>query len=225
MIDILCPSRMRPAHAKDMAESAIELAESDIHVTIGIDEDDQFKEQYQCLANDRVTVVVCGDGSGCIKAWNAIYAMTHRHYVMGVGDDVLFRTKGWDRKLISKMPIDDIGLVGCLAIQNGGDNYDHALMTRKWFSIAGCVAPEEMKHYYVDSFHIAIGKRIGRLICNRGVLLEHFHHKRHPQGLKRDGVYQKNEAGAGHDRDVFCSYKGRIKAIAKLMREAMQCGS
>jgi hypothetical protein len=95
VISLLCPSRGRPENLRRLSESAFSLAASplDIEVLAYVDLDDPALPQYVALDCAEIHT---GERIMFTDYWNKL-AEVARGDIMGMmGDDVVFRTPGWD---------------------------------------------------------------------------------------------------------------------------------
>lgn len=186
-----------------MVDSALKEAFGLVGVTIGIDDDDPKKDEYLAIKHPDVQVKVFPKHeAGDVPVVNGMAEQSYGYYILFVGDDVIFRTKHWDKLMTSRMPIDDIGII---TPNNGSDKTNaclHFMVTKKWCDIVGWVLPPQITHYYSDPVLEHMGKRLGRLIKADDVVIDHLHWERTRQ-TKRDETHARVEANTSKDRATF----------------------
>lgn len=186
-ISVLCPTRGRPdylpPHLMSIMETAAEPAR--LELLFYVDRDDERLADYETLFNEIRTSVfpglnvvgLVGDRIGTPKAINAMAGQSSGRYLMISNDDLLFRTKGWDRELervaagvpdgIFNIFFDD-GYLGpklsCFPI-----------VGRPWYEALGYLAPVLFDHCNVDLWIHRVGDALARNFYLQDVQLEHRH--------------------------------------------------
>ena len=142
MISILLPSRGRPHNFARLVQSIQETSTVMPEIVLYLDDDDETKLGYY---GNLFTTYVVGPRITMTDYWNKCYEKCHGDIVMQMGDDVVFKTKGWDvmvEEEFAKWP-DKIVLVH-------GDDLDanfrsrfgtHSLVHRKWVETLGYFIP------------------------------------------------------------------------------------
>lgn len=174
-ISLLVPTRKRPDRFTSLYRSAMELADNpeDVEFVAFIDDDDA---SYDGLDLPRVTKV---RGSGLILAemWNECAYEANGDYLGLVGDDVLFRTKGWDTAVLKVFDEydDKIAYVfGDDLSPRGKEFGTHGFIHRNWALTVGYFVPPYFAADYVDAWLNDVAREIGRLRY-ADIVMEHMH--------------------------------------------------
>jgi hypothetical protein len=166
MITILVPSRGRPARMRDMAQSALDTAArpDQVRVLALTDPDDSGYGRDAIVLPQRV-------GYSASLNWAAAF---HADDILGAyGDDVLFRTQGWDERTRDTLNRPGIAF-GEDLIHN--DQHPTAIfMSPEVRRALGWLALPCCRHQYVDDGWKALGKAAGILRYMPGVVFEHMH--------------------------------------------------
>lgn len=201
---LLVPSRGRPERAAIMCASARETAEGPIEILVMVDPDDPALEGYRELVPD---VVVLPERLGYSGSLNHGARLSwDEHAILGAfGDDVIFRTKGWDRLVARALRIPGLCYPNDLAHRAGWATAvwmsAQVAQALGWLAYPGCW------HQYVDNVWWEIGHAIGRLTYLEGVVVEHMHQaygKAEMDDTYRS-VYSMPQAGIDHQ--AFLDWK------------------
>lgn len=197
-ISLLCPTRGRPERFAAMVESAFKHAHLGtlLEVLAYVDNDDAApyvfgdRARVYALRGERIPVP-CAVNVLAGKAGGEILAM--------VGDDVLFRTPGWDELVCRHFDRFQDGLV--IASPDNGDGkqrVNHWFTGRGWLDLFGHLLPPVFEHFCADNWVQDVAAPCGRLVYMPDVLLEHMHTKynkgpnddtyRAKRGLRADGT-------------------------------------
>jgi len=189
MILTLCPTRGRPLRAAETLRSFRETAQKlDSRLVFVIDYDDPAREEYLLLGKQWVrrfgfdadapyfVTLPAKDTGDLVKATNAkLHRFWDRCDIFGhVGDDHVFRTKGWDAA-ISDALADKPG------VAYGDDGiHGQAIPTAAFVSSVivkalGWLALPTCHHLYIDNAWYALGQRLGSRHYLPKVSIEHMH--------------------------------------------------
>lgn len=174
-ISLLVPTRQRPDRFTSLYQSAMELADSptDIEFVVFIDDDDA---SYDDLNLPRV-IKVRGNGLILAEMWNECAYEANGDYLGLLGDDVLFRTKGWDTAVLKVFDEydDKIAYVfGDDLSPRGKEFGTHGFIHRNWALTVGYFVPPYFAADYVDAWLNDVARGIGRLRY-AGIVMEHMH--------------------------------------------------
>ena len=167
-ISILCPTRGRPENVKRLIESLRETATVMPEVVLYVDEDD--------IAPDVDAVIVRGERITLSKCWNRCAEAATGEILMQCGDDVVFRTKGWDDEVRRAFAAFEDRLI----FVHGDDGvYQHRFGThgfvhRKWIEAVGYFSPPYFSSDFGDTWLNEVANRINRRIY-LPFLTEHLH--------------------------------------------------
>lgn len=174
MISILCPSRGRPNDLTAMVGTALDLAANPdaVEVIVRLDDDDRRIGGYLFLPN---ITYLAGPRRLLSDCWNEAADHANGEILMHAGDDIRFRTPGWDRLVVDAMPADGIGFV------YGRDGFQderlgtHGFITRRWVDAVGYFVPPLFSSDFNDTWLNEVADRIGRRIYLPELYTEHLH--------------------------------------------------
>jgi hypothetical protein len=122
-IEILCPTRGRPQHMKEMVQSISDTASKPELVRVSFATDNDDKETLDVLPDlsayfEPLPLTVRlgrGPRQNPASVYNMLFERTAAEIIMYAGDDIRFRTKGWDETIRETFLAsgDRILLVGC----------------------------------------------------------------------------------------------------------------
>jgi len=178
-ISLLAPTRMRPKFMKELWDSVKETANNcdNIELIFYIDSDDNESiEMYKSLGPN-VQAIVDERGEGNLSAmWNKCYEISSADIVMHCGDDIRFRTKGWDTKVLNKFEeySDKIVLVyGDDGIRKD-DLATHGFLHKNWIETVGYFLPPYFSSDMNDYWLTTVARDIKRL-TKIDIYTEHLH--------------------------------------------------
>lgn len=175
MISILLPSRKRPNFLKRMVDSAREMSLTPPEIVVYIDDDDK---DTLPMAEELGLVTVIGPRITMTDYWNKCYEKATNDIVMQAGDDIMFRTKGWDKMVedeFEKWP-DKLVLIH-------GDDLDpnfrnkfgtHSLLHRRWIETLGYFVPPYFSSDNGDRWLMAVANFLNRRVY-LPFITEHLH--------------------------------------------------
>jgi hypothetical protein len=152
------PSRGRPHNIERVAGTLKETCQADTTLIVGLDEDDPTREQYPVGIDYQV--------------------------VGSVGDDNVFRTPGWDLRIMEALQETPFAF--------GNDQYPsrepgtlscHVFMRSEVVQKLGYFGPPSIAHMYVDVTWMAWGTACG-ITYLHDVLIPHLHYT---TGAPHDG--------------------------------------
>lgn len=178
MISLLLPTRQRPAQLTRLVDSAIATASGEIELVTFIDDDDT---SYDDLDFDIEWVKVRGprESGGIVNLsamWNACYAASSGEIVMHCGDDIVFRTPGWDQVVYDTFD----SYPDNLLFPFGQDGYQvnfgtHGFIHRDWVNTVGFLFPPRYTSDFNDTFLNDVSKLVGRHV-EIDIYTEHMHY-------------------------------------------------
>lgn len=212
---VIVPSRGRPSRAAGMAASAYQMAAGKVKVVIAIDPDDPELAQYRRKVKD---LVVLPERVGYSGTLNAIAEQHPDHDVYGAfGDDVLFRTYGWDEKVRETLSTPAIAFPNDLA--HGAGWPTAIFMSGAIRKALGWLAIPVCRHQYVDNAWKRIGDDLGILRYMPDVICEHMHEaygKAEMDDTYRS-VYSEPQATLDHIAFLRWTLDGRESDESKVM--------
>lgn len=155
MISLLVPTRNRPKEFKRFYESAMEMADNpdDIEIIAYIDEDDHSYDRlnlFKCLYVRGPRVVLS-------EMWNECWKNATGPYYGHMGDDIVFKSKGWDTRVketIDKYPGKIAFVWGDDMAPSGRQNVfgTHGFVHKNWTDVTGRFVPPYFSSDYNDTW-------------------------------------------------------------------------
>lgn len=221
MISLLLPSRRRPNELHRFIDSALDTArESDlIEIIVRIDDDDHSYDEFDCLWGDNVFWIE-GPRTVLSENWNEAYRQASGDILGHMGDDIVFRTKGWDehvhtafrqyRDRIVFVHGDDGGH------PNGKAFGTHGFIHRVWANTVGYFVPPYFSSDWNDTWLNEVANALGRRVYIP-ILTEHMHPV---HGKAEWDITHRERLARGARDNVEQLYKDleieRLRDIAKL---------
>lgn len=174
MISILLPSRGRPENIERLYKSIMLTAVSpaDIEIIVRLDDDDESEYKdfplVKYIKGPRITLS---------KYWNECYEQSKGDILMHSGDDIIFRTEGWDdvvRNAFEKQPDKILFVFGDDGSPHNGNFGTHGFIHRKWAETVGYFVPPYFSSDYNDTWLNDVAKMLGRH-KHIPILTEHMH--------------------------------------------------
>ena len=179
MISLCCPTRGRPNNMMRFARSAKETAEQQVEIVWRLDDDDPdsiyIADRLELEYIRSVTII--GKRRVLSEYWNECAQVAGGDVLGHMGDDIVFRTPGWDTRIseaFDRWP-DRIGFV------HGRDGVHddrlgtHGFVSREWVTALGRMVPPHFAHDYNDTWLTEVADRIGRRVFLPDVVTEHMH--------------------------------------------------
>jgi Glycosyl transferase family 2 len=196
-ISIVVPTRGRPENVRRLVESINSTAEEVPEVVLYIDDDD--KASADCAQSLGVKHVV-GPRCTLSDCWNRAAQHATGDILMVGGDDLVFKTKHWDRMVKQ-------GFASCedrILLVHGEDGHwgnrfaSHPFLHRKWIDTVGYFTPPHFSSDFTDTWLNDVANALGRRMY---LSFEHEHlhplfgkadwdktHKERLERAKADGV-------------------------------------
>ena len=173
MISILVPTRQRPHNIERLWKSVVDTASNinDIELVVYIDDDDQTYDHIEVPM-----IIVRGPRIVLSECWNKCFARARGDILMHCGDDIVFRTDGWDKVIVdefAKYPDHVVFVYG----DDGGPSKDfgtHGFIHRVWAGASGFFVPPYFSSDYNDTWLNDVAKLIGRH-RHVDIYTEHMH--------------------------------------------------
>lgn len=236
LISILCPSRGRPKEFWRMVESAFEMATFPRHVEViaYVDDDDSMEEGYLFLNAPAVDDVPwwfaqVGIGIGprivLSEMWNECYRAARGEILMHAGDDIVFRTPGWDeivRRPFRNTP-DKILLVhGDDMSPNTDALATHGFVHRRWVETLGYFVPPLFSSDWNDVWLTEVADALGRRL-KVPIVTEHMHYQFGK--AEHDETYREREERGDRDRvkEIYLRTAAERSEDAEKLRAVMAC--
>lgn len=181
MIVVLVPSRGRPERAKGMAGSVLATATGPVRVVLIVDADDPRHAEYEALAGpvagEGPFVITLPEQVGYTRSLNAaaqtVLGDPDVSIVGAFGDDVVFRTPGWDDEVRAALATPGIAYGDDLI--HGRNHPSAVFMSREIIEALGWLALPATSHQWADDGWKRLGQATGVLRYMDGVVFEHEH--------------------------------------------------
>ena len=180
MISILCPTKYRPEGLRRMWESALETSSLKLELVLYVEEYDlETLHDIPLLPNNDSINTIIGDGQQIYSNLHNVCCDASKYdIVMGAADDIVFRTKGWDKRVVEefdKLNKDQIAYVYPNDGHHGENLGTHGFFHRNWFNTLGYLSPPIFSVDYSDNYVMDLSRSLGRAIYMPDVLVEHMH--------------------------------------------------
>jgi hypothetical protein len=196
VISVLVPTRGRPANVARLLESAQETAETEVEFIFYVDEDDA--SSHDVIDRHGATRLV-GPRVVLSETWNRCWERATHDVAMQCGDDIVFRTYGWDARVLAefeRFPDRIVFVHGEDGIQ--GDRIGtHGFLHRNWVTTVGYFVPPYFSSDYNDLWLSEVADALGRRVFLPNVYTEHMH----PVAGKAQLDATHQERLARHQRD------------------------
>lgn len=207
---IILPTRQR-AHKIDSTIAAWRHTTSGkSNLLLVIDNDDPDLEKYKEKYEPGLMLYFDEPIKMCPSVNRAFRRYPDYKYYAFIGDDHLFRTKGWEDIAIKE--IGDKGIFYGNDLLQGKNLATHCVMSGNIPRALGYMAIPGLIHLFMDNFWMEIGNACGILKYRDDVIVEHMH----PEAGKavRDERYVAvNSSPVFHnDREVFLRWVSDQKA-------------
>lgn len=163
-----------------MWQSAMDTANGAVELCMYLDEDDLKLPEYRVPRSAETgghwnLNITIGPRILLSEAWNVAAEKATGDIWMHAGDDIIFRTPGWDKAVADAFPPDGIAFV------YGRDGYQdenlgtHGFVTRRWVDAVGYFMPPYFSSDYNDLWLHEVAGMIDRRVYLPDVLIEHMH--------------------------------------------------
>ncbi len=223
LISIILPTRHRVNSVNrlfDSIESTVSKIDK-LEVILYIDDDD-FKSQ--AIERSVLNLVkLIGRRTTRIDMIRKCFEAGSSQYILLLNDDAIFRTHGWDTRILqtfSKHP-DGVAMVLCNDLSHGENMPIFPAYSRKLCELMGGVCPEGYYRDYIDVHLLDIFRKLHGLGYNRleylqDVVIEHINHE---AGTVND-TYIK--LGFADDELTYIAWEHERQIIASSMAKYIQ---
>lgn len=184
-ISILVPTRERMNNRLTLLFSILTTVNdiNNVNVYYGVDKDDPTLDTIKKVAQGIPCLKVIeidnnGKFLGLGKLWNILVDESDDDIISMVGDDMVFKTKDWDIKLLEEfkaMPSDNIKAVHCNDACHGAKLAVNLFCHRKYAQVMGRFMREEFKINWVDQWLHQVFSAFNRLVYRDDIMIEHRH--------------------------------------------------
>ena len=180
-ISLLLPSRQRSNKLMELYRSAMNLADdpTNVEMVVYIDDDDTDYNELLQTPPPRTTFLI-GPRKTISKCWNDCWRASTGEIYFHAGDDVIFRTQGWDtivRNLFAEYPDKIVFAYGDDGNIDSNNNQfgTHGFIHKNWTNVVGYFVPPYYESDYNDTHLNDIAKELGRH-RHIDITTEHMHY-------------------------------------------------
>lgn len=225
---VVIPTRGRPENAARLSEAFRQTTVLGALPVFVADEDDPALSGYRTLLDegriDRLFIYGATEGGRglCFPLNYAArsYAQVY-NYVGFMGDDHLPRTRGWDEQIMNELDSLEPRIAYGNDLLQGANLPTAVFMQSRMIRAMGIMAPQVMRHLYLDNFWKELGERVGGLRYRDDVIIEHLHPVAGKAAMD-EGYRRVNAAEADRrDREAWVDYRDGegFAALLRLVRE------
>jgi hypothetical protein len=174
-ISVLCPTRNRPENVRRLVSTGVATAAGPVEFVFRCDDDAPGSVPGDVAARDDVTVV---EGPRIVMSdlWNECWREASAEVFMQCGDDIAFRTPGWDAIVLAEFGRHPDRIVFVHGLDGLRENTwgSHGFLHRRWTDITGYFTPPYFSCDYSDTWLNELANRAGRRVLV-DILTEHLH--------------------------------------------------
>lgn len=222
-ISLLVPTRGRPGSMQRLWDSAVSTADDkeNLEIVFYMDNDDHYSlKQFEKMDSPQHHGIV-GNRIVLSEMWNECQKIATGEIYQHCGDDLVFRSKGWDtlvRNHISSFE-DKIAFVyGRDGIQDEKLG-THGFLHKNWVNAVGYFVPPYFSCDFNDTWLTEVSSLIGRRIYEPNIFTEHMHWAVGKQ--PRDQTYSDTIARGNRDnvQQKYDSMKKNREEDAQKLRD------
>jgi hypothetical protein len=222
LISLLVPSRERPQEFTRMYTSALGTATHArfIEVIAYLDDDDGYARLYprdghiQYLTGPRILLS---------EAWNECYRQAKGEIFMHCGDDLVFKTAGWDtivREAFTASP-DKILLVHGDDVSPNTDLLaTHGFLHRRWVEAVGYFLPPLFSCDWNDVWLTEVADMLGRRM-KVPIVTEHMHYSFGKAAVDQNTLEREQRGRADNVVELYERTLAERRRDAKKLRKVM----
>lgn len=223
MISVCVPSRGRPDSMRRLVESVRDTATTPVEVVFYLDLDDPESVPVAVELGMSGTVQhVLGERIVLSDMWNVAAANASGEILMMCGDDVVFRTPGWDKRVADAFEAipDRIALVYGNDLLQHERLATHPFIHRRWYDAVGHLVPGGFSCDWCDMWLNEVAIALGRRVYLPDVITEHMH----PViGKARMDQNHRDRLARGHRDNVRGLYEARADERAADVEKLRAC--
>lgn len=173
-VSVVMPTRGRPDNIRRVVQSARETAELPPDFVFYVDDDDATSLH---TASELGVTVHVGPRIVLSEMWNTAVKFALYDVVMHCGDDIVFRSAGWDRIVLDEFERWPDRLV----LVHGRDGFQdanlatHGFYHRAWIDLFGYLVPPYFASDYNDLWNTEVADSAGRRVYKPEIYTEHMH--------------------------------------------------
>ena len=206
---VLVATRARAQSMHRLVQSMDDTAVNplDIELVFGVDHDDEvsrrtaFELSRQSCMHIRVLQLTPRKEFSLSKIGNELFTFSHAPIVGCFGDDVVFRTKGWDIAVVEEFKKDRGVLVYGDDYLQRGRLATHFFTHRKVHNAFGYYMNEKFRRVYMDTWWDHIYRSRKRARYRADLIFEHLHPSVYPE--HEDKLFRKNSSWEALDEATW----------------------
>lgn len=179
MISVLVPTRNRPDNVRRLLTSAFNTADTEVEFVFYVDQDDPRREETLSeIFREGAKVVYGGDERIVLsQMWNLCAEVAYYPIMMHCGDDIVFRSAGWDTRVRDEFD----ACADKILFVHGRDGYQdaklgtHGFLHRNWVDAVGYFVPPYFSSDYNDLWLTEVADALGRRRYVPEIYTEHMH--------------------------------------------------
>lgn len=207
-IGILVPTRDARPSLRDLIESWKETTSGFSEIILGVDYDQVQDYNLKKISGEGVIVEIAERKNLCPKLNWMVEVLTNP-IISFMGDDVVFRTKGWEEEVISWME-ENHGICYGNDLLQGENLPNNVFIDRSIIDTMGYMVPPTLKHYYCDNFWKDLGIRLENIKYFPDMIIEHKHWSNGK--AEKDELYKESEKLLGEDYTAYQEYANSTMA-------------
>lgn len=175
---VIVPTRGRPGNAARLATAFRETDALNAVPVFVADEDDPELYAYRRLLDEgAIPRLMVSPLSGMCRSlnWAAVKYAELYEAIGFMGDDHCPRTGGWDERIMDALDSLEPRIVYGNDLLQGPNLPTAVFMQSRMIQAMGVMAPQVMRHLYLDNFWKELGERLGGLVYLDDVIIEHLH--------------------------------------------------
>jgi glycosyltransferase involved in cell wall biosynthesis len=199
-ISLVVPTRGRPKLLERLFDSVADTTSrlERIEIVLYIDEDDLPTQEVSHPLLQLIKLIKpAGEKMGRMN--QMCYEASRGRFLMLMNDDVVFRTKGWDARVLDAFTLfpDDAALVYGNDLHRQKSLATLPIVSRAVCDVLGGICPRDYLNVYIDIHLFDVFKKLAKLGYHRtaylnDVIFEHMHHEVGKSSM--DATYvKKNE--------------------------------
>jgi hypothetical protein len=211
---VVVPTRGRPQNAARLARAFEETTASGALPVFVADKDDPELPGYRALLEagtiPRLMIYDHTEGGKglCFPLNYAARRYADVYENVGfMGDDHLPRTHGWDTEIINSLDSLRPRIVYGNDLLQGANLPTAVFMQSRMIQALGVMAPQVMRHLYLDNFWKELGERTGSLVYREDVVIEHLHPVAGKAPMDERYAAVNAPAADRFDRDAWLAYR------------------
>lgn len=176
-ISVLCPTRGRPAAVAELVASCADTASGRVEFVFYVDTDDPALTDYGVDRYGPDVRFLAGERRVLSECWNRCAEIAGTDVLMHCGDDIRFRTPGWDGRVLAEFERwpDRLVLVHGRDGLQDGRVATHGFYHRRWTEVFDYFVPPHFASDYNDLWWTEVADAVDRRVYLPDVYTEHLH--------------------------------------------------